>query len=291
MKLLQDVSSVRNFTQKQTAKQEIGLVPTMGALHRGHRALLEASLQNNDLTICSIYVNPTQFNNPDDLDKYPRTLEHDLKFLEEVGCDAVFCPPNQVMYPKKEQQLLQLSFGHLDKILEGQHRPGHFSGVGLVVSKLLNIVQPRRAYFGQKDLQQLAIIRQMVREFCISVEIMSVPIVREASGLALSSRNQRLSSEEKQVATQLYRTLLFAQQQYEIGIDLTTIKQQVLDRLSRDTGIRVEYFEVVRIDDFHLIEEADKSGAIAFCVAAYVGDVRLIDNIIVPPAKSTQQEH
>ncbi len=281
MKLLQDVSSVRNFTQKRASKQKIGLVPTMGALHQGHQELLKASLQDNDLTICSIYVNPTQFNNPDDLNKYPRTLEHDLKFLEKIGCNAVFYPPNQVMYPGEEQQLLQLSFGHLDNVLEGQHRPGHFSGVGLVVTKLLNVVQPERAYFGQKDLQQLAIIRQMVQEFFIPVEIISVPIVRESSGLALSSRNQRLSFEEKQVATQLYQTLLFAQQQYESGVSLSTIKEQSINQFSRHANIRVEYFEAVRMRDFQILEEKMEADVIAFCVAAYVGEVRLIDNIIV----------
>lgn len=281
MKLLQDVISVRNFTQNRAADREIGLVPTMGALHRGHQSLLEASLRDNDQTICSIYVNPTQFNSTDDLEKYPRTLEHDLKFLEENGCDAVFFPTDQIMYPKERQQLLQLNFGYLDRILEGQHRPGHFSGVGLVVNKLLNIIQPQRAYFGQKDLQQLAIIRQLVDEFIIPVEIVTVPIVREPSGLALSSRNQRLSPEEKRVATQLYQTLLNARQQYKAGVNLATVKQQALNRLNEHSGIRVEYFEAVQVNGFRLIEKANKSKEIAFCVAAYVGEVRLIDNIIV----------
>ncbi|MGB3587208.1 MAG: pantoate--beta-alanine ligase [Tunicatimonas sp.] len=281
MKLLQDVSSVRNFTQKRAPEQEIGLVPTMGALHQGHMALLKASLRDNDLTICSIYVNPTQFNNPDDLEKYPRTLEHDLNFLKDVGCDAVFFPSNQVMYPEEGSQLLQLNFGHLDKILEGQHRSGHFSGVGLVVNKLLNIVQPKRAYFGQKDLQQLAVIRQMVDEFFIPAEIIAVPIVREPSGLALSSRNQRLSTEEKKTAAQLYQTLLYAKEQYKAGGDLTTVKQQALNRLNGHLGIQLEYFEAVRMRDFQLLIDRMEADTVAFCVAAYVGEVRLIDNVVV----------
>ena len=281
MKLFHDVSSVRNFTQKRKNEQKIGLVPTMGALHPGHLALLEASQKDNDQTICSIYVNPTQFNNPDDLKKYPRTLEGDLELLEKIGCDAVFCPTDQIMYPPDQPQLLHLDFGYLNEILEGQHRPGHFDGVGLVVTKLLNIVQPHRAYFGQKDLQQLTIIRQLVREFFIPVEITSVPIVREASGLALSSRNQRLSPEEKETAIQLYQTLLFAQQQYEAGTDLSTITQQARNRLNQDSGIQLEYFEAVRVHDFQLLEERTENQPIAFCVAAYVGDVRLIDNVLI----------
>ncbi|MEM9830889.1 MAG: pantoate--beta-alanine ligase [Bacteroidota bacterium] len=281
MKIFHDVSSVRHFTQKQKNKQKIGLVPTMGALHLGHLALLESSLQTNDLTICSIYVNPTQFNNPDDLEKYPRTLESDLVLLEEIGCDAVFCPTDQIMYPEKQVQLLSLDFGYLNEILEGQHRPGHFSGVGLVVAKLLNIVQPHRAYFGQKDLQQLTIIRQLVREFFLPVEIVSVPIVREPSGLALSSRNQRLSSEEKETATQLYQTLIFAQQQYEMGTNMNTIKQQAKDKLNQNSSIRLEYFEAVCVQDFQILEERTDNEPLAFCVAAYVGNVRLIDNVLI----------
>lgn len=282
MKLFQEVNSVRHFIATNRPKHRIGLVPTMGALHRGHQALLQTSREANDLTVCSIFVNPTQFNNPEDLESYPRTLDEDLSLLEKMGCDAVFYPPSQEIYPAGVPQLLKFDFGYLNEILEGKHRPGHFSGVGLVVAKLLTITQPHRAYFGQKDLQQLAIIRQMVSELFIPVEIISVPIVRESSGLALSSRNQRLSSEEKQVAAQIYQSLLAAKQQHEDGIALNTIKEQAISRLGQARIIRPEYFEAVSVGDFRrLASTVDIAGPIAFCVAAYVGEVRLIDNIIV----------
>lgn len=283
MKLFQEIESVRNYVLKQKNQQTVGLVPTMGALHNGHLALLKAAREENDIVICSIYVNPTQFNDKSDLEKYPRNLEKDLELLDEVGCDAVFYPSDQIMYSLGKDQMLKLDFGYLDQILEGQYRPGHFSGVGLVVTKLLNIIQPRRAYFGQKDLQQLAIIRRLVQEFLIPVEIISVPIVREASGLALSSRNQRLNQEEKQLATQLYKSLLLARQLYEKGQSTNQATQQAMQQLSHYSTIRVDYFEAVRLSDFRPIQEEIGQGeSIAFCVAAYVGEVRLIDNIIYP---------
>lgn len=286
MKLFQEIEFVRNYILKQKNQQTVGLVPTMGALHNGHLALLRAAREENEVVICSIYVNPTQFNDKSDLEKYPRNLEKDLELLDEVGCNAVFYPSDRIMYSLGRDQTLRLDFGYLDQILEGQYRPGHFSGVGLVVTKLLNIIQPQRAYFGQKDLQQLAIIRRLVQEFLMPVEIISVPIVREASGLALSSRNQRLSQEEKQLATQLYKSLLLARQLYEKGQSTQRATQQAMQQLSHYPTIRVDYFEAVKLSDFRPIqEEISQEESIAFCVAAYVGEVRLIDNIIYPEQK------
>jgi pantoate--beta-alanine ligase len=281
MQVFEELDLVRTYVSERKNGQSIGLVPTMGALHRGHRALLEASKRSNDVTICSIYVNPTQFNDSADLEKYPRTLNEDLKLLQSTECDAVFCPSDQIMYPQGKSSVIQLDFGYLDKVLEGRYRPGHFSGVGLVVSKLLNIVQPHRAYFGQKDLQQLAIIRQLVQDFSMPVEIIPVPIAREDSGLALSSRNQRLSTKEKQLAAQLYQALLLAKQLYEEGVTAEVARQQAIQKLGQYPTIRLEYLEAVHPQTFRSVKEMDQAQSIAFCVAAYVGKVRLIDNIIV----------
>lgn len=289
MKLFESIESVKTYVQEQKGRKKIGLVPTMGALHRGHKALLEASVRDNDVTICSIYINPTQFNDKADLKKYPRTLEKDLKLLEAVGCDAVFCPSDQIMYESVEHQILKLDFGYLSRTLEGQYRPGHFSGVGLVVAKLFNIVEPHRAYFGQKDLQQLAVIRQLVQELLVPVEIKSVPIVRTEEGLALSSRNQRLSKEEKELATQLYTALSLAKQLYSSGVTAAAASKQAVQQLGHYPDIRLEYLEAVDPLSFRLVEEIDQLQAVAFCLAAYVGEVRLIDNIIV--GKNLQEEH
>jgi len=281
MQVFKELDLVRAYVSDRKNGQSIGLVPTMGALHNGHRALLKASERDNDVTVCSIYVNPTQFNNTADLEKYPRTLKEDLELLENMKCDAVFCPSDRTMYPQGKSSVLKLDFGHLDKVLEGRYRPGHFSGVGLVVGKLLNIVEPHRAYFGQKDLQQLAIIRRLVQDLSMSVEIVPVPIVREASGLALSSRNQRLSAEEKQTASQLYQALLVARRLYDSGVPVAEACQKAAQRLEQHPDIRLEYLEAVDPLSFRSVEESDQPQEVAFCIAAHVGEVRLIDNIIV----------
>ncbi|MEQ9441194.1 MAG: pantoate--beta-alanine ligase [Cyclobacteriaceae bacterium] len=281
MQIFREINSLRTYLSKQKSQQTTGLVPTMGALHEGHLALLNAARQDNDVTICSIYVNPTQFNNAADLEKYPRTLEKDVELLEEEGCDAVFCPSDEMMYPQGKEEALQLGFGHLDQVLEGVHRPGHFSGVGLVVTKLFNIVQPQRAYFGQKDLQQFAVIRQLVADFFLPVKLIRVPIVRNPEGLALSSRNQRLSQEEKQRATRLYQSLQLARQRILQGDTVDEARQQGAQLLQSDPAVRVEYFEAVDAESLRPVSEVAPEQTMAFCVAAYVGGVRLIDNIIV----------
>ncbi|MEM9673367.1 MAG: pantoate--beta-alanine ligase [Cyclobacteriaceae bacterium] len=281
MQVFQELDLVRTYVSEQKNGHSVGLVPTMGALHDGHRALLKASKQDNDVTICSIYVNPTQFNDPADLEKYPRTLKEDLELLESMDCDVVFCPSDQIMYPQAKSSVVQLDFGQLDKVLEGHYRPGHFSGVGVVVAKLLNMIQPHRAYFGQKDLQQLAIIRKLVQDFFMPVEIISVPIVREASGLALSSRNQWLSTEEKQQASQLYQALLLAKQLYDGGVKAAAARKQAVQQLDQHPDIRLEYLEAVDPISFRSVKDDGQTEAVAFCVAAYVGEVRLIDNILI----------
>ena len=281
MQVFQEIDSLRTYLSAQKDQRTVGLVPTMGALHKGHLALLEASRQDNDVTICSIYVNPTQFNDAADLEKYPRNLEKDLQVLEEAGCDVAFCPSDTEMYPQSQDLGLRLHFGHLDQVLEGQHRPGHFSGVGLIVAKLLNIIQPQRAYFGQKDLQQFAVIRQLVSDLFLPVKLVRVPIVRNQEGLALSSRNQRLNEKEKQLAAQLYRSLQLARRWVQRGHSVEEAKQQAVHQLNSHSSIRVDYFEAVDAESFRLISEVKPHQTIAFCVAAFVGEVRLIDNIIV----------
>ena len=269
------------LTERRTHKERIGLVPTMGALHEGHRALLIRSLRDNDHTVCTIYVNPTQFNNPDDLTQYPRTLEQDIAMLEALGCHTLFCPSDSVMYPTGLATHLSMSFGALDQVLEGAYRPGHFSGVGLAVSKLFHIVQPNRAYFGQKDLQQFAIVRKLVQDLLFPIQLIRVPIVRTPEGLALSSRNRRLSSSQQQTARRLYQSLRQAQEALEERASVAEARQRALDYLTKEPEIRLDYLEIVDAHTFGTVSDISETKAIALCVAAYVGEIRLIDNVLI----------
>lgn len=278
MRLFEEIKQLRSFLWAQKAAgKSIGLVPTMGALHAGHLQLIAASKAENDLTVCSIYVNPTQFNNSADLAKYPRTLAKDQELLAQVGCDVVFVPSNQQMYQRPNQ--LKFDFGSLDKTLEGEFRPGHFSGVALVVSKLFNIVQPHRAYFGQKDYQQLKVITKLASELLFDLQIKSVPIVRESDGLAMSSRNQRLSEQERQKALVLFQCLQFGKQQLKAGKALAEVKHLVKAKCDAVPGIRLEYFELAETENLSLVESVTH-GTILL-MAAFVGDVRLIDNLMM----------
>jgi pantoate--beta-alanine ligase len=257
----------------------IGLVPTMGALHRGHLHLINASKAQNDVTVSTIYINPTQFNNPDDLIKYPRTLDKDTKLLEEVRCDVLFSPADEEIYPEKA--LLKLDFGSLDKVMEGKFRPGHFSGVGLVVSKLLNIVQPDNAYFGQKDWQQFAIISQLVRELNFNVTLHGVPTLRESDGLALSSRNMRLNDMQRKQANVFFRALNSAKADLSQGKTLDEVKLSVKNIVEGEKGVTLEYFEVADSQNLNLLDYVSQSDKPIMCIAGFVGDVRLIDNMFV----------
>ncbi len=269
------------LAERRAQKERIGLVPTMGALHKGHQALLERSLRDNDHTVCSIYVNPTQFNNPDDLANYPRTLARDVKLLETIGCDTLFCPADRTMYPYGQASHLSVRFGALEERLEGASRPGHFSGVGVVVSKLFHIVHPHRAYFGQKDLQQFAIIRQLVRDLLFPIQLVQVPIVRNADGLALSSRNRRLSESQQQTALRLYRSLERARIALTAQVPVREARQEAVDYLTQEPDIRLDYLEAVDADDFGTVSDISRHRQVALCVAAYVGNVRLIDNVLI----------
>jgi len=254
----------------------------MGALHVGHLSLIQASKAQNDITVCSIFVNPTQFNNPNDLQKYPRTLDKDTLLLEKVECDAIFCPEASEMYPDKS--IMRFEFGHLDKVMEGAFRPGHFSGVGLVVSKLFNIIQPTRAYFGQKDWQQFAVIRRLVDELNFDLELTSVPTSREDDGLAMSSRNLRLTPEQRQVATVFYESLVAAKQALQQGKTVQETRALVQTKFD-ERHVSLEYFELADSKNLNILENVKAfdapPGQPIMCIAGFVGEVRLIDNMFL----------
>jgi pantoate--beta-alanine ligase len=280
MKIFKQISPLKAYLEAaRRSGKSIGLVPTMGALHRGHISLVEASQARNQITVCSIFVNPTQFNNPTDLLKYPRTLEKDTELLKEVRCDVLFCPETEEMYPS--QSVMKLDFGSLDKVMEGQFRPGHFSGVGVVVSKLFNIVKPDHAYFGQKDWQQFAIISQMVRDLGFDLTLHGIPTLRETDGLALSSRNQRLTPEQRPHASVFYRALIMAKPRLLAGEEMETIKAMVKEMVENEPGVTFEYFEVADSTNLNTLKNVEASNRPIMCIAGYVGEVRLIDNMFV----------
>lgn len=263
--------------------QTVGLVPTMGALHEGHASLVRRCVSENDVTVVSVFVNPTQFNNKEDLAKYPRSLERDAALLEKIGATFVFAPTPEEMYTAEEMnEPFQFDFNGLDKVMEGKMRPGHFNGVVQVVSRLFYLVQPDRAYFGEKDFQQLAIIHFMVERSVLAgtfghLQIIGCPIVREQSGLALSSRNERLSADEKQTALSISKTL-FASLDWakQPNANVQEVQQQVIDAINAVPGLEVEYYEIV--DQTTLLPTDTFRNAIG-CVTVYCGPVRLIDNI------------
>jgi pantoate--beta-alanine ligase len=272
--------TVKKFLLSLTKSQKtVGLVPTMGALHEGHLELVRNAKENSDVVIVSIFVNPTQFNNPDDFAKYPKTLDKDLDLLKNIGVDAVFVPENQEVYP--ESPMIKIDFGDLERVLEGAFRPGHFNGVGIVVSKLLNIVKPHKAFFGQKDLQQVAVIKRLVKDLSFDVEIIVVPTVREASGLALSSRNLRLSPEQREIALVLFKSLSFAKTELLKGEQWLNVKSEIQNQFKHTPEVELEYFELVDSEKMKVLDGLQEGNPISICIAAYVGEVRLIDNISV----------
>ena len=279
MQVFHTIKSLQVFLKSERlAGKSVGLVPTMGALHNGHLSLIEASKKENGLTVCSIFVNPTQFNNAQDLAVYPRTLDADCQMLESVGCDAVFAPNVEEMYPQLPN--LKFDFGDLERVMEGQFRPGHFNGVGIVVSKLFNIVQPDNAYFGQKDLQQCAVINRLVKDLSFSLTLNICPTQRESDGLAMSSRNRNLSIEQRNLAPEIYKSLQQACDLLRNKKSGEETKQFVSDYLSKIEGIDLEYFE---ISDFETLQPINEllEGKTALCIAAFMGKTRLIDNVII----------
>jgi len=259
-------------------RRSIGFVPTMGALHEGHLSLIKESKKENDITVCSIFVNPTQFNNPDDLKNYPRVLDIDLDLLKQENCDLVFHPSVDEVFPVLPDN--QFDFGTLEKVMEGEFRPGHFNGVATVVKRLFEIIHPTRAYFGVKDYQQLVIIHKMTSDLNISTEIIPCEIVREKNGLAMSSRNQLLSSEEKKQAELIFQTLKFVK--IRSGFTpIGEIKRHVEKQFQKARNVRLEYFDIVDMYSLNSLNSWAESNHVIACIAAYVGNVRLIDNIIL----------
>ena len=257
--------------------KSIAFVPTMGALHEGHASLVRRSVDENDVTVVSVFVNPTQFNDANDLANYPRTLDADCKLLEKVGADIVFAPAVKEMYPEEDTRVF--SFAPLDTVMEGAFRHGHFNGVAQIVSKLFYAVEPHRAYFGEKDFQQLAIIREMVRQLSLSVEIIGCPIVREKDGLAMSSRNTLLSADERERALTISRTL-FKSLEYAKINTLAETKAFVENVINGTYGLYLEYFQIVDGNTLQEIAEWSDSDYAVGCIALFCGKVRLIDNIV-----------
>jgi pantoate--beta-alanine ligase len=277
--LTQTISSTQAAIKEQIGNgKTIGFVPTMGALHEGHLVLIRRAVAENDFVAVSIFVNPIQFNNPDDLAKYPRTLEADLKMLETTGCHLVFAPSAEEMYP--EPDLTEFDFGKLDKVMEGKFRPGHFKGVAIVVKKLFEIVTPHKAYFGEKDFQQLAIIKKMVSQLNMPVQIVPCPIVRETDGLAMSSRNARLSTNERAEAPIIFKALLGIKENHSWFIP-DGVKQLIRGEIQENPLFRVEYVDVVDTETLQPFEDWNDVEHAVVCVAAFIGSVRLIDNIVL----------
>lgn len=250
----------------------IGLVPTMGALHSGHYSLLERARQENDIVVCSIFVNPVQFNNAEDLEKYPRTLEQDLAYIEKVA-NIVFAPTVDEVFPTPPTE--KYDFGTLETVMEGAFRPGHFNGVGVIVKRLFDWTEPYRAYFGEKDFQQLAIIQELVRQYALNIEIVPCPIVREASGLALSSRNARLSETDRKTAAKIHQIL-------ESSRNCTTLQETqhfVEEEIAKVPEFTLDYFAIANARTLQPIENFSDAETVIGCIAVFIGGVRLIDNV------------
>ncbi|CAG5007010.1 Pantothenate synthetase [Dyadobacter sp. CECT 9275] len=279
MEVFTSVVSLRSYLQSQRAlHHSIGLVPTMGALHEGHVSLIQTAVSENDIVVCSIFVNPVQFNNPDDLAKYPRTEEADLKILEQAGCSAAFVPSVTEMYPSTPKTTF--NFGPVETVMEGKSRPGHFSGVGIVVARLFHIAQPDHAYFGQKDLQQVSVIRQLVTDLAFPVQLVVCPTVRETDGLAMSSRNRRLNEKQRHLAPKIYEALNRAKEQLQEGISTEEVSRNVADFFAGFPDFHLDYFEVSDAVSLQTIKTVDKKNKTALCIAIYLGEVRLIDNVV-----------
>ena len=277
MKLIQTVKELKaQLDVLRKEGKQIGLVPTMGALHEGHASLVRRAVAENDVVVVSDFVNPTQFNDQNDLIKYPRTLEADCALLEKEGAHIVFAPSVEEVYPEPDTR--QFSYAPLDTVMEGKYRPGHFNGVCQIVSKLFMMVEPHRAYFGEKDFQQLAIIREMVKQMQFPLQIVGCPIVRESDGLALSSRNARLSTEERQQALNISKTL-FASVDFSKTHTVAETQAFVEESIAKADGLELEYFEMVDGLTLQKVNNWEDTDYIVGCITVYCGEIRLIDNI------------
>ena len=278
MKIFKLKEELKSYLNSQDKDKITSFVPTMGALHDGHLSLILNAKKNSDLVICSIFVNPTQFNNLKDLEEYPRTPNRDIKALSDINCDVVYLPEISDLYQTNEK-LKQYQLNGLDTFMEGKGRPGHFDGVATIIEKLFMIIRPNKAYFGQKDLQQLQIIKHITKQLNFETEIIGISTKRERSGLAMSSRNKRLSASDLEKATLIYKTLLFIKENaYKNSIK--ELKETCVQKFNEDPEIHLEYLEIVSLDNLHPIDMYKHNGCNAACIAASISSVRLIDNII-----------
>ena len=275
MIVVETIKELKQELEKYSSK-DIGFVPTMGALHNGHISLVKRSVEENDVTVVSVFVNPTQFNDKADLERYPRTEEADKKLLEAAGCDIVFMPQVEEMYPEEDTRVF--NFGCIETVMEGKYRPGHFNGVAQIVSKLFYAVEPTRSYFGEKDFQQVAIIRDMVRQLNLPVEIIACPIIREESGLARSSRNELLSAEERKKAA-LISEVLSKSVNFAKDMSVEEVKNWVIDQFKVDEVFKMDYYDIVDGNTLQSVSSWEDSDYIVGCIAIYCGKIRLIDNI------------
>lgn len=277
MLVVDTIEQLRSYLAAARAEgKSVGLVPTMGALHEGHASLVARSVAENGVTVVSVFVNPTQFNDKGDLERYPRTLDADCRLLQRLGADCVFAPSVEEVYPEPDTR--EFDFTPLDKVMEGIYRPGHFNGVAQIVSKLFMYVDPDRAYFGEKDFQQLAIIREMVRQMDFKLTIVGCPIVREDDGLALSSRNALLTESQRRTALAISKTL-FASVAYAKQHTLAETKQMVEQAIADTEGLELEYYEIVDGNTLQPLTAWDDASYVVGCITVYCGKVRLIDNI------------
>lgn len=273
-------SLFQTINNLKAQKKTIGFVPTMGALHKGHISLVEQAQKTCNATVVSIFVNPVQFNNSTDLQTYPRTLEADLALLEAQGCNVVFVPQVSDMYPNGLENLESYNFGELETVMEGAFRPGHFNGVAVVVKRLFDMVQADFAFFGIKDFQQVAIVKELVKQYNLPTQIVVCPIVRESDGLAMSSRNVRLTADERKQAAQISQTLFAAQNMVQTH-SVQEVKDFVTQTINSVPALEVEYFEIVDDERLQPVQLWNAAQNIVGCVAVNVGAVRLIDNIVL----------
>lgn len=256
----------------------IGLVATMGALHKGHLSLVEAAVKSCDIVVATIFVNPTQFNDPEDLKRYPRTLDKDIKLLEHLGCNILFAPSVDEMYPEPDTR--KFNFGYIESIMEGPRRPGHFNGVAQIVSKLFTIVKPDKAFFGMKDFQQIAIIKSMAKQLHFNIEIVSCPIVREDDGLAMSSRNMLLDENHRKAAPHIHESLEKSSEIFKT-MSPDELKKWIKDEIDKNEYLETEYVEIVNEDTLKITESWNENSNKVVCVAVNAGKIRLIDNIVL----------
>jgi len=281
METIHTVKELQSLISMYRSKgKTVGLAPTMGALHNGHMSLMQASNDENDITICSVFVNPTQFNESSDLEKYPRTLEADQKLLKKHGVNIVFAPTNDEVYPSGLSTRLSIDFQGLDNEMEGEFRPGHFVGVAQVVKRLLDIVTPDTLYMGQKDFQQFSIIQYVLNHYNINTKLRVIPIMREHSGLAMSSRNVRLTNEHKSAAKEIYKTLKYVKR-HKYKSSCRELENYAMNRLAKVNGFKPEYFTIADGNTLQSINDIKNSDYVVACTAVWAGEVRLIDNIIL----------